>query len=102
MREKIPFLSLALFVLLSVALPGKVLGDASTQLEQAEKLANDGNYEQAEAVYKQVIEGNPGTEYAFRAQKDLAILYINFLPPLLTPEGRTYWCSRDTLVSKKP
>lgn len=76
MREKIPFLSLALFVLLSFALPGKVLGDASTQLEQARTHEKNKQYNQAEQIYQQILASSPDPNDALKAQTRLTCLYI--------------------------
>jgi tetratricopeptide (TPR) repeat protein len=50
--------------------------DAPAQLEQAETLLKKGQYQDAEAIYQQVIAEYPGTDGAFAAQKQLAFLYI--------------------------
>lgn len=46
------------------------------QLEQAESLFKKGEYEQAEAIYQQIVTEYPETEDAFAAQKQVAFLYI--------------------------
>ena len=46
------------------------------QLEQAETLFKKGQYEQAEAIYQQIVSQYPGTDDAFAAQKQLTFLYI--------------------------
>jgi tetratricopeptide (TPR) repeat protein len=48
----------------------------AAQLEQAETLFKNGQYEQVETIYQQVIAEYPGTDDAFAAQKQLAFLYI--------------------------
>jgi len=76
MRNKIPFTHLVPFVLLFIGLVGSAFADASSQLEQAEVLANNGQHKQIETLYKQIVTDYPGTEEAFQAQKSLLILYI--------------------------
>jgi len=48
------------------------------QLEQAESLFKNGQHEQAEQIYRQVAADYPGTDYAFAAQKGLAIVYVRW------------------------
>jgi tetratricopeptide (TPR) repeat protein len=77
MRERIFFISLALFCLLLLFVStGRVLADATSDLKQAEEFKNNSQYEQAEGIYKQIITNNPGTDNAFQSQKELALLYI--------------------------
>ena len=45
------------------------------QAQTYEKLEQ---YKQAEQIYKQIIRVHPGTEDAFQAQKNLAILYVSW------------------------
>jgi len=78
MVKKILFTSLALFGLLFSTMPPACFADAAAQLEQAETFKKDGNYEQAEAIYKTVVTDYAGSDYALEAQKNLAILYINW------------------------
>jgi len=47
------------------------------RLEQAETLMKNVQYEQAEAIYKQIVTDYPGTDYALTAQKRLVKLYIS-------------------------
>ena len=55
---------------------GLFFADASELLEQAESYQEKGNYEQAEAIYLQIITDYPGTDYALEAQKQLTLIYI--------------------------
>jgi len=67
-----------LAVLVVSALVFSRLGaDSVTELEQAEKYQRDGNYEQAEATYKSIVTGHPGTDDALEAQAKLIILYVS-------------------------
>jgi len=50
--------------------------DVSALLKQAEQLEDDDQYDQAEAIYHQIIKDNPGTENALAAQKELACFFI--------------------------
>ncbi len=63
-----PFLLFTLTSLCFAAVAG--------QLEKAESLFKKGEYQQAEAIYQQIVNDHPGTEDAFAAQKQLAFLYI--------------------------
>jgi len=65
-----------LCVLLVFSLTSLCFADARAPLDQAETLLEKGQYQQAEAIYQQVIAEYPGTEDAFAAQKQLAFLYI--------------------------
>lgn len=69
MCKKTTFISL--ITLLFFVLTGPCFADVSTLLNQAETYKKNGQYEQAEAIYKKIV-----TDYAFKAQKNLAILYI--------------------------
>jgi len=50
--------------------------DSSAPLEQAKAYETAGNYEQAESIYKTIVTDYPGTDEAFQAQKNLALLFI--------------------------
>ncbi|GAG31772.1 unnamed protein product, partial [marine sediment metagenome] len=56
--------------------PPECFADVSAQLEQADAYMKDKNYEQAEAIYRDIVTNYPGTDEAFQAQKNLALLYI--------------------------
>ena len=76
MTKKILFTSLILsgFVLFGMAEIFFV--DAPAELEQAKGLYETGEYQQAEKAYKAIVTDHPGTEYALKAQKNLAVSYI--------------------------
>lgn len=76
MVKKILLLSPVLFGLLLLQLTGESSQDAPAQLEQAETYQRQGQYEQAEEIYQQIVTDYPGTEYAFQAQKNITILYV--------------------------
>jgi len=76
MVKKNLFISLALFGLLFSTMPPACFADASAQLEQAETYKQNEQYEQAEAIYRGIVTDYPGTDEAFQAQKNLALLYI--------------------------
>jgi len=78
MVKKILFISLALFGLLFSTMPPACFADAAAQLEQAETYKQNEQYEQAEAIYKTVVTDYGGSDYALEAQKNLAILYIDW------------------------
>ena len=71
-------------VLLGVILAGVTLflvaaeysTDTLSPLEQAKSYETDGNYEQSEAIYRSIVTDYPGTDEAFQAQKNLALLCI--------------------------
>jgi len=50
--------------------------DTISPLEQAKAYETEGNYEQAEAIYRSIVTDWPGTDEAFQAQKNLALLFI--------------------------
>ncbi len=70
-KSLIPLIALLIFI--AAAEHPAAQADKS---EQAQALMNDGQYEQAESLYKQVLEGNPGSEKALDAQKKLVLIYI--------------------------
>jgi len=76
MSKKDFLLSTVLYVVLFFGLTGEVVGDAAGQLEQANAYVEDKNYEQAEAIYRDIVTDHPGTDEAFQAEKNLAVLYI--------------------------
>jgi len=76
MVKKILFTSLALSGLLFSTMPPACFADAAAQLKQAETYKQNEQYEQAEAIYRDIVADYPGTDEAFQAQKSLALLYI--------------------------
>jgi tetratricopeptide (TPR) repeat protein len=52
------------------------MADAASELEQARIYQENGDYAQAEAIYKAIAANYPGTDTALEAQKQLVILYI--------------------------
>jgi TolA-binding protein len=52
--------------------------DVSDKFKQAQTHQEQRQYAQAEQIYKQTVKANPGTEDAFQAQKNLAILYVEW------------------------
>ncbi len=71
MFMKMLFIALVLFGLLFSNIAGQCFADIPAQFKQAEAYKKTGNYERAEAIYKQIV-----TDYALQAQKKLTILYI--------------------------
>ncbi|MHC4529213.1 MAG: tetratricopeptide repeat protein, partial [Planctomycetota bacterium] len=68
-------------ILLTVLLfwpAARSFADAAGQLEQAEQLEKQGKLDEAEAIYKAVVEANPSTEAGLEAQEGLAKLYIGW------------------------
>ena len=74
MRKKTALISLT--TLLFFVITGQCFADIPAQFEQAEKYKKTYQYDQAEAIYQQIITDYPGTDYVFQAQKNLAILYV--------------------------
>ena len=75
MRKKIPSIpSITLIVLITASM---CLAGVPDRFEQAESYEKQGQYEQAEQIYQQIVTDNPGTDDALKAQKNLVIVYIN-------------------------
>jgi len=81
MRCRIPFICLTLCSLLVLGMSTRALADASAKLEQAELLMNTWQYEQAEAMYRQIVADYPDTDCALEAQKELVMLYLTWDKP---------------------
>ena len=62
-------------------------GDVAADLKQAADYKEMGRYKESEGLYKSVIQGNPGTDSAFKAQNRLVILYIVTERSAQTQEG---------------
>lgn len=75
MVRKIILISSVLFGLIILTADGPS-GDGPAQLGQAQAYMKDGQYEQAESIYRTIVADLPGTDYAFQAQKNLVIVYI--------------------------
>jgi tetratricopeptide (TPR) repeat protein len=76
MSTKTLLISSVLFGVLLFMAAGVWFADTSELLEQADTYKQEGNYEQAEAIYQQIVTDYPDTDYAFLSQKNLAILYV--------------------------
>lgn len=76
MAKKLSLSSSVLFALVFSHMQIACLADAPAQLREGETLAKNGQYEQAEAIYKQVLTDHAGTDQAFQAQDKLACLYV--------------------------
>jgi tetratricopeptide (TPR) repeat protein len=76
MFKKVAFISLAVLGIVFSQIPGEYFGDASAQLEQAASYANNGQFKEAEGIYKTIMTDYAGTDYAFQSQKELTMLYI--------------------------
>jgi len=67
----------AFVVVLALWLPaGRCLADGGALLEQAEQYREDGNYAEAETIYKAIVAADANTDEAFTAQEGLTVLYI--------------------------
>ena len=76
MRKKIPSIPLITLIVLITA--SMCLAGEPDRFKQAEAYEKQGQYEQAEQIYQQIVTGLPGTDDALTAQKNLAILYIGW------------------------
>jgi len=74
MRGKILFISLV--TLLFLTIPHPALSDTLAQLKEAGMLVKNKQYQQAEAIYKQIVTAFPDTNEALEAQKQLTCVYI--------------------------
>ena len=61
--------------LLAIGLTAGALAQQAAGIAEADQLCHAGQYAQAEAAYKQIVQGNPGTDTALAAQRGLAMLY---------------------------
>lgn len=68
------FLSLSLSVVLFVV--RTCLADATAEFDQARVFEKNKLYDQAEGIYKTILQNYPNTIYAFEAQSKLAIAYV--------------------------
>jgi tetratricopeptide (TPR) repeat protein len=82
MLRKILFISSVTLLFLCTPLPALDFGelsraaDVSAQLKQAAAYKDNRRYEQAEAIYQQIITASPDTNDALEAQKQLVLIYI--------------------------
>jgi len=74
MLRKILFISSV--TLLFLTIPHPALADVSAQLKQAAGYKDNRQYQQAEAIYQQIITDFPDTNDALEAQKQLTVVYI--------------------------
>jgi len=75
MIKKVYFIALVLFSLALAMKPERSFADALEQFAQAEILTKNGQYQQAEQLYQDIITNYPDTDYVSRAQ--LNILRVN-------------------------
>jgi len=61
-----------------LAIAYQCFADVSDKFKQAQKHQQQRQYEQFEQIYKQIVKAHPGTEDSFQAQKNLAILYVEW------------------------
>jgi hypothetical protein len=76
MVKKLILLSSALFGLLFIGITGEDATVVPVQLEQGQLYMKDGNYEQAERIYQQILMDYSGTNCAFYVRGDLPCLYV--------------------------
>ena len=76
MSTKTLLITSVLFGFLLSAAAGLCLADASAQFKQANDYKRAKQYEQAEAIYQQIVTGFLDSPDALEAQKQLTILYI--------------------------
>ena len=75
MSTKTLFISSVLFAFLLFLAAGVCFAGTSELLLQADTYREQGQYEQAEAIYLQVVTEYPDSDEAFIAQKQLTTLY---------------------------
>jgi pentatricopeptide repeat protein len=76
MVKKLFLLSSVLFGLLFFVMSVKVPAESADQLSLAEMFRKEGNYENAEWIYRQIVTDFPDSNDALQAQKKLTIMYI--------------------------
>ncbi|MHC4620166.1 MAG: tetratricopeptide repeat protein [Planctomycetota bacterium] len=76
MVKKIHLMPLVLFTLVVLEIESVCFADPAAQLAQAQEYQANGDYGQAEAIYKAIVANYPGTDAALEAQELLVILYI--------------------------
>ena len=76
MATKTLLISSVLFGFLLSMATGQCFAGTSELLEQAKTYQEQKQYDQAEAIYLQIITGYPGSDYALEAQKQLTLTYI--------------------------
>jgi outer membrane protein assembly factor BamD (BamD/ComL family) len=76
MSTKTLLISSIVSAVLLFLVAGVFFAGTTELLGQAGSYQEKGQYEQAEAIYQQIVTSYPGTDYAFEAQKNLAILYV--------------------------
>ncbi|MHC4158416.1 MAG: tetratricopeptide repeat protein [Planctomycetota bacterium] len=76
MRVQIKLNILVPFVLIVFMISNQCLADATSELAQADSHMKNLQYEQAAAEYKAIVTNYPGSDYALKAQKNLAVTYI--------------------------
>jgi len=82
MANKHPPRMWLLCALLVFPLSSLSFADADAQLQMAGTYEKSKDYAQAEAIYKQIVTANRGTDYAFQAQEKLTILYVDWYKQL--------------------
>jgi len=75
MRGKILFIS-SVTLLFLTTIPHPAYANASAQLKDAGTLVKNKQYQQAEAIYQQIVTAFPDTNEALEAQKQLTLIYI--------------------------
>jgi tetratricopeptide (TPR) repeat protein len=69
-------LSAVLFGAVLCLTAGECFADAASMLDQAEQYEDDGNYSQAETIYKTISADYPGSDDALTAEERLTALYV--------------------------
>jgi len=76
MVKHIVFMAFISGVLLVFPLSNTCLADVEAQFDQADEYEDQGQYEQAEAIYEQILTEYPDSNDALEAQEKLTVLYI--------------------------
>jgi len=76
MRKKTSFIPVIPILVFMIA--GQCFADVSAKFKQAQTHQEQGQHEYAEQIYKQIVRDHPVTDDALQAQKNLAILYVDW------------------------
>jgi outer membrane protein assembly factor BamD (BamD/ComL family) len=79
MRVKIKLNILVPSILIVFMISNQCLANAASELAQADSHMKNLQYQQAVAGYKAIVTNYPGSDYALKAQKNLAVTYIRML-----------------------
>jgi TolA-binding protein len=91
------FFCITFWVTESMAVPTQINNEKADTIEQkAKTYLQKGQYPQAEQIYQTIVKEYPRTDYEFRANKELAILYIK------SGKIKTAYETAEILINKFP